>query len=328
MTLGSAEVYTPPSVLWTSTNAGVATITQNGLATGNADGTATITATAGPISGTAALTVDKTAPTTTATPSSAPNAAGWNNTNVEVVLSATDAPGGTSVQSITYSNNGGQNGGPFTTPGSSTSFTIGSQGTTTVNYHATDNGGNSEPDHALMLKIDSFGPNLSYPFQVTTTATSSAGAVVNFNVSAFDNLSGVSGSVTASPLVSGDTFPIGTTRETVTATDVAGNTSTAFFDVIVSPGDTVAPTTNANYPAPNANGWNRFNVNVNLNAFDSGGPAPLSGVQSIAYSVNGAQTGGGASTGTAPRSSSAPRGRRRSRITRATTPATSRRSAR
>src|SRR5207244_1385063 len=112
---------------------------------------------------------------------------------------------------------------------------------TTVNYHAVDNVGNTEPDHPFMLKIDQVGPNLSYPFQVTATATSASGAVVNFGVSASDSLSGVSGAVTVSPLVSGSTFPAGTTHETVTATDVAGNTSTASFDVIVSPGDTVAP---------------------------------------------------------------------------------------
>src|SRR6185295_9378481 len=63
--------------------------------------------------------------------------------------------------------------------------------------------------------------------------------------------------------------------------------------ITINPADTTPPATNANYPQPNANGWNRFDVNVNLNAFDSGGAASPSGVQSITYALTGAQTGGG-----------------------------------
>jgi N-acetylneuraminic acid mutarotase len=244
--------------------------------------------------------LDSTPPTTTATASPAPNGAGWNRTNVDVSLNASDSAG---VQSIVYSYNGSQNGGPFTVPGNSTSFTIGSDGTTTVNYHAVDNFGNVESDHALMIKIDKGAPNLSYPNQANATATSSQGAVVSFGVSANDSLSGVvsgptisttfNGSPVVPALVGGSTFPIGTTTETLTATDAAGNTATATFNVIVSPGDTTPPTTNANYQAPNANGWNRFNVGVSLNAFDSSNDGPPSGVKSITYSLTGAQTGGG-----------------------------------
>jgi hypothetical protein len=63
--------------------------------------------------------------------------------------------------------------------------------------------------------------------------------------------------------------------------------------ITINPTDTTPPTTNATFPQPNTNGWNRFNVNVFLSAFDTGGGAPPSGVQSITYSLSGAQTGGG-----------------------------------
>ena len=66
-------------------------------------------------------------------------------------------------------------------------------------------------------------PMLSYPFQVQMNAMSSAGATVAFSVSASDSLSGLVGGVTVSPFGSGATFPIGTTHETVMATDAAGN---------------------------------------------------------------------------------------------------------
>jgi hypothetical protein len=145
----------------------------------------------------------------------------------------------------------------------------------------------------LTINIDRFNPFLSYPNQIQAAASSAAGAVVNFFVSANDSLSGVDGPVSVSPLQSGQVFPIGTTTETVTATDRAGNTATATFDVIVTPGDALPPSTTANFPGPNVNGWNRFDVFVSLNAFDSSNDGPPSGVQSITYALTGAQAGGG-----------------------------------
>ena len=290
-TLGSAELYSPPGLSWASSNGSVATIDQTGLATGVSSGTTTITATSGSVSGSASVTVDRTAPTTTATPSPAPNGAGWNNTAVTVTLNATDEAGGTGVQSIVYSINGGLNGGPFTVAGNVASVTIsneGSDGTTTINYHAVDNSGNFESDHSLLVKIDQTPPTVFYPLDgVQASATSSAGAVVDFSVSASDFLSGVVGGTTISTtfngspvvpaLVSGSTFPVGTTTEPVTAIDAAGNVRTVSFNVVVSPFDATPPTTTPNLPAPNANGWYRFDVFVSLNANDSGGDAPPSG---------------------------------------------------
>ena len=79
----------------------------------------------------------------------------------------------------------------------------------------------------------------------------------------------------------------GTTTISVTSGSISGSTT---LTVAV---DTEPPTTNANVAAPNANGWYKSNVGVTLDAFDTGGPVPASGVQSITYALSGAQTGGG-----------------------------------
>lgn len=65
-------------------------------------------------------------------------------------------------------------------------------------------------------------------------AASAAGAVVNFNVTATDDVDG-SVAATCSP-VSGSTFPLGNTTVNCTATDRAGNTGTASFTITVRDG--------------------------------------------------------------------------------------------
>ena len=238
--LSTLEVFDPNAsgAAWSSGTPGVATLDSNGLATGVSAGRSTITATAGSISGNTTLTVvspDAIAPITVATSVPGANGAGWNKTNVTVTLNATDNAGGSGVGSIIYSFNGAQNGGPFTVAGNFASVSIVNEGTTTINYHAVDNNGNVEGDHPLMVKIDTTAPFLSFPFNVTTQATSSAGATVTFSVSGSDGLSGLAGPVTISPLASGATFPPGTTHETVTASDAAGNAAIRNFDVVVNP---------------------------------------------------------------------------------------------
>jgi N-acetylneuraminic acid mutarotase len=231
------EILQPLQATWSTGTPGVASITTAGVATGVASGTSVITATTldGVSSNTTLTVIDTTPPTTTATPSPAANAAAWNKTNVTVTLNATDNAGGSGVQSITYSLNGQQSSGA-TIPGNTASVPLlFVDGTTTVKYYATDNSGNVEPEHALSIRIDKTAPFLSYPFNVTTQAMSSAGATVTFSVSGSDSLSGLAGPVTISPFGSGGTFPIGITHETVSAADIAGNTAIATFDVVVNP---------------------------------------------------------------------------------------------
>src|SRR2546430_11666845 len=92
---------------------------------------------------------DTVAPITTASATPAANGAGWNSSNVTGTLTATDNAGGSGVASITYTLTGAQVGGG-SVAGSSTSFTILAEGTTTVTYHATDIAGNSEADKTLV----------------------------------------------------------------------------------------------------------------------------------------------------------------------------------
>ena len=73
---------------------------------------------------------------------------------------------------------------------------------------------------------------------VTAEATSPAGAVVTYAVTANDNADGTV--PVACSKASGSTFPIGTTPVTCSATDSSGNLATGTFNVVVA--DTTAPT--------------------------------------------------------------------------------------
>lgn len=181
---------------------------------------------------------DTIPPTTTATASPGPNAAGWNNTDVTVTLTATDNPDGSGVQTITYTLAGAQTGSGLAA-GSSTSFTISAEGATTVTYHATDNAGNVEADKTLVIKIDKTPPTLV--FGATTPAPNAAGwnntMPVTIAYAAADNLSGVAATSSVSPL----RFTVETSgaTQTVAVTDVAGN-SASFISPVVKI-DTTSP---------------------------------------------------------------------------------------
>jgi outer membrane protein assembly factor BamB len=88
---------------------------------------------------------------------------------------------------------------------------------------------------------DPTAPTITVPDTITVSATSLAGAAVTFAVSASDPDDAAT--VSCDP-VSGSSFPIGTTRVRCTASDTAGNTARASFDVVVQP-DTTAPTITA-----------------------------------------------------------------------------------
>ena len=105
--------------------------------------------------------VDTTSPTTTATPSSAPNAAGWNNSDVTVNVSADDG-GGSGVKEIVYSASGTQTIPSTTDPGETASIPIASEGETTITYSAKDHAGNTEtPPNTLTVKLDKTVPMVS-----------------------------------------------------------------------------------------------------------------------------------------------------------------------
>jgi hypothetical protein len=89
------------------------------------------------------------------------------------------------------------------------------------------------------LSPDTTGPVITTPGNLTVEGATMSGANVTFEVSAVDAISG-NAVATANP-ASGALFPIGTTLVTVTASDAAGNPSTATFSITVTAPVLAAP---------------------------------------------------------------------------------------
>jgi hypothetical protein len=104
-------------------------------------------------------------------------------------------------------------------------------GATTVNCSATDDAGNTGVNSFTVTVEDTTPPTVNVPNNITTPATSIAGAVVTYSASASDLVDG-SVAVTCSP-ASGSTFAPGNTTVNCSATDNAGNTGHGSFTVTV-----------------------------------------------------------------------------------------------
>ncbi len=219
--------------------------------------------------------VDTTPPVTTAMPVVPPNGNGWHNTNVTVMLEAADASG---VQSITYSLTGAQTGGA-TLAGARVAVPVTAEGITTLTYQAVDATGNVEAQETLTVRIDRTAPLVVVPSDIVAPATTSAGAVVSFTVQPSDALSGVV-STQVSPLLSGMVFPLGTTHETVTVLDAAGNGSIAGFDVTVVPGRPNISVTGGHFDADG-------NAHPATAAATDHAGTPVAGAFTIAYTPGG-----------------------------------------
>ena len=117
--------------------------------------------------------------------------------------------------------------------GSKASNTVFPLGTTTVTCSATDKAGNKGDNTFTVTVEDTTAPNLTVSSAKTATATSAAGAAVNYTAASAIDI--VDGTVTAScDKASGSVFPLGSTTVTCTATDKAGNTGTETFTVTVT----------------------------------------------------------------------------------------------
>ena len=104
-------------------------------------------------------------------------------------------------------------------------------GTTALVYTATDPVNLMASATQLVTVNDTTPPVLATLANITVNATSPAGAVVNYTLpAATDNCPAVS---VASAPPSGNTFGIGTTTVTITATDAAHNTTSKTFTVTV-----------------------------------------------------------------------------------------------
>jgi fibronectin type 3 domain-containing protein len=112
-------------------------------------------------------------------------------------------------------------------------------GLTTVTCTATDVTTSEQATVSFTVNVvDTTGPTITPPGNLTAEATSSGGATVTYSASASDAFDG-SVSPNCSP-ASGAQFPIGTTTVNCTATDAHNNSSSASFSVTVH--DTTPPT--------------------------------------------------------------------------------------
>ena len=112
-------------------------------------------------------------------------------------------------------------------------------GTTTVTCTATDSYGNSSHASFNVTIEDTTPPAITVSGNITTEATSAAGAMVSYSAPTATDSVDAAPSLSCSA-ASGSTFALGTTTVTCTAIDTAAlNSSSGSFDVTVQ--DTTAP---------------------------------------------------------------------------------------
>jgi len=204
---------------------------------------------------TAAFKIDKTAPTINGSRTPDGNANGWNNTDVTVHFTASDALSG--MASLT----------PDT-------VLSGEGANQSVTGTATDAAGNSATATVGSISIDKTKPTLT--FAALNPAPNAAGwnkTDVTIGYTPADALSGVDSSSPANPL--SFTAEGANLTQTVTVVDKAGNSNT--FPSPVVKIDKTAPVINGSRtPDGNANGWNNTDVTVHFTASDA-----LSGMASL-----------------------------------------------
>ncbi len=216
---------------WTSNAPAIASVVlPDGVATALSGGSSLISAGYGGVIGSTNLTVlvpDITPPLISEIFTPTLPDSGWFNSDVSLYWSVTDLE--SAITSL------------VNCPDSTSSILINTDTTVTgTDYtcQATSSGGTASK--TVNVKRDTVPPALALPTNMTVSATSSSGAVVNFTASASDATSGVNATgVTGSP-ASGSTFPIGATTVNCSATDNAGNTANGSFTITVQ--STTVPT--------------------------------------------------------------------------------------
>lgn len=106
-----------------------------------------------------------------------------------------------------------------------------------VNCEVKDAAGNKATGSFAINVLDTVGPAISVPAPITEEATGPAGAVVTYDVTADDLVSGAA-TADCAP-ASGETFPLGKTTVKCSATDAEDNESNASFEIFVV--DTTEP---------------------------------------------------------------------------------------
>ncbi len=217
------------------------------------------------------IKIDTTSPgLTLGAASPAPNAAGWNNTNVSIPFTASDATSGVASTNPAAS--------PLVLSTEGTAVT----GTVTV----TDVAGNSATFTSSAVKVDKTPPNPPTP---SVSPSPNAAGWNNTNVTVTFNSNGDAGTVQSG--IASCTSSISLTTETTgtvesgTCTDVAGNTSApASVTVKIDKTPPNAPSVSIS-PNPNGAGWNNTNVTVTFTDNGDAGTAQ-SGIASCTSPIS------------------------------------------
>ncbi|MDQ1426146.1 MAG: large repetitive protein, partial [Acidimicrobiaceae bacterium] len=219
-----------------------------------------------------AVKIDRTAPVTTA--SALPV---WNNTNVTVTLSPSDALSG--VASTSWSLDGGPT-------QSGTSVPVTTEGDHTLTFSSTDNAGNAETTKTVHVRIDKTPPTISHLQSPSANANGWNNTNVTVTFTCADGVSGIA-SCTAPLTISTEGA---NQAATGTAVDNAGNSATDPAKVSI---DKTLPTiSSARDRAPNGNGWYKADVTVSFTCGDAlSGVATCSTAQTVGEGANQSATG-------------------------------------
>ena len=163
-----------------------------------------------------------------------------------LTVEAAGPSGASAIFSATWVDLVDGSGAASCSPSSGSTFAL---GTATVTCSYTNTRGHTASDAFIVTVGDTTPPVITTP-SPTAEATSSAGAVVSFTVSAVDLVSGSVAVSCAAP--SDSTFAIGNSTVTCSATDAAGNTARKSFTVVVS--DTTPPVLTLPAPVAEATG--------------------------------------------------------------------------
>ena len=163
--------------------------------------------------------VEAIPPTVAVTRSIAAPVSGWNTTNVTVTVTGTDNVGGSGINNIQTSINGG---GTVTTSGPVATVLVSNNGVSNITYFATDHSSNVSPVGTVTIRVDKTAPvtNVSAVVGLTSTVvTLAATDATSGVVSTVYSLDGAPETSYTGPITVDNGIHTVTTR----STDLAGN---------------------------------------------------------------------------------------------------------